>query len=125
MDGKWFLRFLSVFLNNYERYNIEIRYGGIPFEPFALPLVHGAISGTLVVYYLPNKSQIGREMGVKFFSLYLLNYESYRVEILYEAGPYISIGCVAISDALVTTYLPNLSQIGWIMVFKLFKLVSP
>ena len=121
-------KFLSVFLINYERYNVEIRYGGspcIPFEPFALPLVHGAVSGTLVVYYLPNKSQIGREMGVKFFSLYLLNYESYRVGTLYEAGPYISIGCVAISDALVTTYLPNLSQIGWIMVFKLFKLVSP
>ena len=70
-------------------------------------------------------SQIGWEMGVKFFSLYLPNYESYRVEILYEAGPYISIGRFAVSDALVATYLPNLSQIGRVMVFKLFKLVSP
>ena len=71
MDGKWFLSFLSVFLINYERYNIEIRYGGspcIPFEPFALPLVHGAVSGTLVVYYYQILAKVDGKWGLSFLA---------------------------------------------------------
>ena len=50
--------------------------------------------------------------GLSFLSLFLLNYESYSVDILYEASPCIPLGLGAVSGVLVEYYLPNLSQIG-------------
>ena len=84
-----------------------------------------AISGTLATYSLPNFSQIGREIGFSFLSLFLLNQDSYRVEILYEGSHYNSLGHAAVRGALAVYYLQNLSQIEREMGFELHDLVSP
>ena len=63
--------------------------------------------------------------GLSFLSLFLPNYQSYSIEILYEGSPCITFGQGAICGALAAYYLPNFSQIGREIGFKLFELVSP
>ena len=119
-----------MFLLNYAS---EILYVGSPcisLEPRAPPFGRGAI-GALAAYFLPNFRQIGQEMGFKLLSLFLLNYEGYIVEILYGGSLCIPLeplapplGCGAVRSSLTVFSLPNLSQIGRKMGFKICELVS-
>ena len=70
-------------------------------------------------------AKLDGKWGLGILSLFLPNYESYSIEIVYEGSPWITLGHGAICGALVVYYLPNFSQIGWEMGFKLFELVSP
>ena len=60
--------------------------------------------------------------GLNFLSLFLPNYESYSIEILYEGSPCITLGHGAICGALGAYNLEILTQIGWEMGFRLFEL---
>ena len=70
-------------------------------------------------------AKLDRKSGLSFLTFFLINYESYNIEILYEGSPCITLGCITIFGALVAYYLPNFSQIGREMVFKLLEIVSP
>ena len=85
-------------------------------EPFAGPWWRN-------IYQISAK--LDGKWGLGFLTLFLPNYESYSIEILYEGRPCITLGHGAICGALAAYYLPNLSQIGREIGFMVFELVSP
>ena len=84
-------------------------------SPFAGPWRH-------TIYQISAK--LDGKWCLSFLRFFLLNYESYTIEILNEDSPCITLGRGPICRAMVAYYLQNFTQIGQEMGFKLFELVS-